>query len=198
VSVEPRPYKMRARAESVESTRQRILDAAKGLVAERLTRDITLTEIAFRADVAVPTVLRAFGNRASVLAAAEDALLHDIRDHRDTAPPGDTNAALAVLYDMYEQWGDLTILRLAEEPGRPEMTPTLDEGRANHRRWVTRVFAPQLRGRTARATQRTINALVVATDVYTWKLLRRDFGLDRHEAEATARHLVDALLDERR
>jgi len=181
----------------MESTRRRILDATKALVIERLTRDITLAEIAAGAEVSVPTVLRAFGSRANLIAAAEDALRHDVRDHRDVAPPGDTNVALAVLYDMYEQWGDLAILRLAEEAGRPEMTAMLDEGRANHRGWVTRVFAPQLRGRTARARKRTVNALVVATDVYTWKLLRRDFGLDRHEAQATVRLLVDALLDER-
>jgi len=36
--------------------------------------------------------------------------------------------------------------------------------------------------------------LVVATDVYTWKLLRRDRGLDRPTAEARVRHLIVAVL----
>ena len=36
--------------------------------------------------------------------------------------------------------------------------------------------------------------LVVATDVYTWKLLRRDRGLGRDRTERRMRLLVDRLL----
>jgi hypothetical protein len=36
--------------------------------------------------------------------------------------------------------------------------------------------------------------LVVATDVYTWKLLRRDRRLGRQRTEERIRRLVDAVL----
>ena len=40
-----------------------------------------------------------------------------------------------------------------------------------------------------------INALHAATDVYTWKLLRRDLGLSRAETEKTIVRIVEGLLD---
>jgi hypothetical protein len=39
--------------------------------------------------------------------------------------------------------------------------------------------------------------LVVATDVYTWKLLRRDQGLSRDETVAAMLRIVQALLERR-
>ena len=39
--------------------------------------------------------------------------------------------------------------------------------------------------------------LIVATDVYTWKLLRRDQGLSRERTAAAIRHMVQAILDRR-
>ena len=39
-----------------------------------------------------------------------------------------------------------------------------------------------------------INALHAATDVYTWKLLRRDLGLSRAETERTMVGLVNGVL----
>ena len=39
--------------------------------------------------------------------------------------------------------------------------------------------------------------LVVATDVYTWKLLRRDQGLSRDETLAAMLRIVQALLERR-
>jgi hypothetical protein len=37
--------------------------------------------------------------------------------------------------------------------------------------------------------------LVVATDVYTWKLLRRDRGLDQATVEARVRQLIASILN---
>jgi hypothetical protein len=39
-----------------------------------------------------------------------------------------------------------------------------------------------------------IDLLVVATDVYTWKLLRHDRGLSRSATQERMRALVDAVL----
>ena len=50
-------------------------------------------------------------------------------------------------------------------------------------------------GATGAARRRTVNALHAATDVYTWKLLRRDLGLSRGETEKTIVQLVEGLLD---
>jgi hypothetical protein len=39
--------------------------------------------------------------------------------------------------------------------------------------------------------------LVVATDVYTWKLLRRDQGLSRRKTAAAIRRIIEGILERR-
>jgi hypothetical protein len=57
---------------------------------------------------------------------------------------------------------------------------------------VTKVFAPFLASRAD--PDALTDLLVVATDVYTWKLLRRDRQLDRPQAEARVHQLLTAIL----
>jgi hypothetical protein len=66
------------------------------------------------------------------------------------------------------------------------------EGKALHRAWVEEVFAPYLD--EADDPDELTDLLVVATDVYTWKLLRRDRRLGRDRTERRMRRLVDVLL----
>ena len=74
--------------------------------------------------------------------------------------------------------GDLLIQRLGDERRRPAMKPALDAGRANHRAWVEKIFAPMVEGEPRRS-HLTLDAITAATDVYVWQKLRRDMGLSR-------------------
>jgi hypothetical protein len=65
-------------------------------------------------------------------------------------------------------------------------------GRRVHREWVEDAFAPQLAGRRDR--EELVDLLVVATDVLTWKILRRDGGIDRSTTCKRMLRLVRALL----
>jgi hypothetical protein len=71
-------------------------------------------------------------------------------------------------------------------------------GRAMHRRWVEAHFRPQIErhdaARKPSAREQFVDGLVCACDVYTWKLLRRDMGRSRPEAEATMALMVRTLL----
>ena len=67
-------------------------------------------------------------------------------------------------------------------------------GREWHWGWVERIFATQLKGLRGAARKRRVAALVVLTDVYTWRLLRLDLKLSRAETERT---LVDLINRER-
>ena len=42
-----------------------------------------------------------------------------------------------------------------------------------------------------------LDALVIACDVYTWKLLRRDAGRSRLDAEGCVRFIVSRILEAR-
>jgi hypothetical protein len=67
-----------------------------------------------------------------------------------------------------------------------------DDGRAWHRAWVERTFAPLLEGLSGTARERRLIALVVATDLLVWRLLRREMGLRRQAAEQIVIDMVTA------
>ncbi len=61
--------------------------------------------------------------------------------------------------------------------------PLIDEGRASHQHLARRDVRRPTAVLGAELAERAVNALHAATDVYTWKLLRRDLGLSRAETE---------------
>jgi AcrR family transcriptional regulator len=186
-----RSYSMTIRAEAAERTRLAILDAAVGLATTRRLADISLDDIATDAGVSVQTVLRRFGSRAGLLEAATAHAGREVADERQS-PVGDVAAAVAAVVAHYERRGDGVILLLGQETTDPQVRRITDNGRRLHRDWVETVFAPYL---PAMSGQRRalVDLLVIATDVYTWKLLRRDAGLDRPTTEQRMRQLVSAL-----
>jgi AcrR family transcriptional regulator len=182
---------MRLRAAKADATKARIRQAALALHAERLWDDFTLEEVARRAGTTVQTVLRIYGSKQALTALAMDAA----RDRqRPATPPGDVGAAVAVLYDDYESIGDRVIRYLADEMRHPALAPQVELGREAHRAWICGVFAPQLAVRDGASRDRLLQALIVATDVYTWKLLRRDHGLSRDAAERVVGEMIRALV----
>src|SRR5579863_7906336 len=168
-----RPYAMTARAAKAEATRTRIKTSAMALYCGRPIEDFTLEAVAERAGVAVRTVLRAFPSKDELIYAALEEMAAGGVFLRPT-PPGDVKAAVTAFFDIYESVGDLVIQRLAEERRRPALKASLDQGRENHRDGVKTIFAPQLQRRHGAARAQLLTMLVTLTDVYVWKLLRRD------------------------
>ncbi len=183
----PRSYRMGARAASTSETRGRILSAALSLCTQRMTIEITLDDVAERAGTSVQTVLRHFGSRAGLLDATVAFGTTVIVAERE-APPGDPPTAVRIIVDHYELRGDFVIRLLAQEDD-PRIAGIVASGRAEHREWIRGVFP-------GRAEQ-DVDLLVAATDVYVWKLLRRDRGLDRAATEAGMLRLVRAVLTDR-
>lgn len=188
-----RVYTQTARAEAVEQTRLRILDAAFALQSERLTSQISLEDVADRAGVSVQTVLRRFGSRAGLFDAAVVHANERIADERRT-PSGDVPAAIRVLVDHYELRGDLALMMLAQETTYEHVRRLSEAGKAMHRTWVAEVFAPHLDRCGPSRRDELLDLLVVATDVCTWKLLRRDRGHSRAQTEARIHTLVTGVL----
>jgi len=186
-----RGYTMTHRARAVGETRQRILDASVALHAERLVADISLEDVAGRAGVSVQTVLRHFGSRTGLVEASVEHAREAVVAERRT-PVGDVAAAVRTIVDHYERRGDGVLVMLAQEPHQELMARVTADGRRLHRAWVEEVFAPHLDAAADRAT--LTDLLVVATDVYTWKLLRRDRGLARDLTENRIHLLVRSLL----
>ena len=189
----PRSYSMTKRAAAAEETRLRILGAVLELATEKLSVEIVLTDVASRAGVTVQTILRQFGGRDALFDAALEFGAAQIETERE-APVGDIDRALEVIVAHYELRGDWVIALLGQEASDERIRRVTTPGKAVHREWVSTVFAPQLSGLAEPVAAAVIDLLVVATDVYAWKLLRRDRRLDRDTTRARMRQLVLAVL----
>jgi AcrR family transcriptional regulator len=187
-----REYVMRARAAAVEETRRRILVAAHDVGRETMSLDIALRDVAERAEVSVQTVLRHFGSREELLSATLDFVQADLLRNRGRLEPADPAAGIAALVDEYEDSGDWVIAMLGQETVHPQVRRMTETGRAMHRQWVRTVLHPE--PPDPERAEEIVDLLVVATDVYTWKLLRRDRGLTRVETAKRIRRLVAAVL----
>ncbi len=187
-----RPYSMTKRSARAEATRQRIIEAAAALFLEHAYADVTLAGIAEAAGVSHQTVLNHFESKAGVVAGVAEAMEGRTLSARyDDVTPGDVAGAVHALVGDYEHMGDANA-RWASE-GLDEIAHLLDQARAGHQRWIATMFGAGLPPRGA-ARRRAVNALHAATDVYTWKLLRRDLRLSRGETEKTIIALVEGVL----
>lgn len=172
---ETRRYRMTARAEAVEATREAICDAVIALWLDVSYDELTLDDIAKRAGTTRQTILRHFGSKqGAVLAAAE--WFGPRIEAATEVEPGDVAAAVTAIVGQYEAMGDANMRMLEIENRVPEAHELLEIGRHQHRRWVEASFAPFLDGLDGPRRERLVDALYAATEVTLWKLLRRDFG----------------------
>lgn len=184
---------MGARAEAAERTASRILDAIHALWLEKGLDEITLADVAERAGVSVQTVLRRFGSKDGLVAASLERESAVRRAERDSAPPHDLGGALDVLLDHYERDGDAVIRTLALEGTLATADAIAAAGRRGHRDWCARVFRAYLPPTDDPARRARLDAFVLATDVYAWKLLRRDLGRSRRHVRAVLVALLEGL-----
>ena len=189
---------MSARAAATEVTRERIVAAAQDAFMNQWYDDVTVRGIAASAGVALQTVLNHFPTKEALCAVANERLAQSIESARWSVQPGDLSGAIKTIVDDYERTGDASLRMLAVEERVPAVQPWIELGRKGHQAWCEQMFASAIEGLTGRQRVRLLAQLVVATDVYTWKLLRRDKGLSRTETTTAMRELVAALHEQSR
>ncbi len=123
---------------------------------------------------------------------------------RDEAPIGDIRGAVANLVRHYERYGDIVVrllpyrdavVRVLGQEHRDSFARrTVDRGHEVHEEWVLRTFEPQLASLDPRTRERRLAQLVAVCDVYVWKILRRDLGLDVPRVEAALVELIERLV----
>lgn len=187
-----RSYEMRARKQTTAATRSAVVQAAIDSVVAARSLGITLGSVADRAGVTVKTVLRHFGSREELIEAAYLQILQEVLAER-TVTSCEPERALTVLIKHYERRGDMVLGLLAEEDDDPRARRMCDTGRTLHRKWVDEVFGAGLPVEPSERA-RIIDALVVVTDVYCWKLLRRDRGLTVEDVRDRMLLLSEAVL----
>jgi AcrR family transcriptional regulator len=188
-----RAYRMVARAEAAAATEERIRHAALALFMAHDYSDVTLEDIAARAGVAMPTVLRRFGSKARLLDAVSRRRAREIFAEREPVVRDDAGAAIASLCASYERMGDAVWRALRQEHLFVPIHKVLARARQGHRRRLAATFASWL-PKAGAERERRLQLLFCATDYYQWKLLRQDLGVSARETRRTMLGLVDALL----
>ncbi|HEX2316638.1 MAG TPA: TetR/AcrR family transcriptional regulator [Thermomonospora sp.] len=186
-----RSYRMGARAAAVEATRARIVQAAAGLWTRRWYDDVTLQHIADEAGVSVQTIVNHFDGKDGLADAVADLVASQAAVVRQ-APTGDVAAIVTVLFDDYERQGDAAVLWIAQIDRVPAAARAAAHARRQHRQWLEQVFADRLPA-SGPAREHALALHYAATDIYLWKLWRRDLGLSRQAAERAMCDLLTSI-----
>jgi len=189
-----RPYLQTARAARTAQTRLRILAAAEAALRARPPASVGLDAVARDAGTTVPTVLRHFGTRDGLVAAALGAALTRVRAARPRprAPRGrlQARAAADVLAAEYEAHAPL--LRAAAQVLAPG-DPALEEPRRLHAEWIARAFAPALSPLLPAIHRRRLAQLVAVSSPAAYGSLREDQHLGPEQARAALAELLQVL-----
>ena len=188
-----RPYSSDVRAQQAAATRQRILEAAQALFVDPAA-EFTLDRVAQDASVSVQTVLRAYGSKERLILETIGTM-REREDRVAVEPAASVADAVSSLFDDYEEIGDRVIRMLAEEHRIAGFAEVAAQGRRMHRAWVEGTFSPWTSSLSTRRRREAEVAVVAATDVYVWKLLRRDLGMGRRQAQQVVERLVRGALD---
>ena len=190
----PRDYQQTARAEAAEASTQRIIEAFLKRAETEWFDKIKLVDIASDAGVTVQTVVRKFGSKMGLLEVAHKHMGESVAVRR-LVVPGDLNSAVDALTRDYEAVGPLVLRLLDQAQMHPSLKPTLDVGRQGHRDWLKETFAERLKALTPARRQATLDALVVAADIYVWKLIRLDMGRSIPAYKQIVRQMILAALE---
>ncbi len=188
-----RSYRQSARAEAAAATGERILDVFAAALRDGWFDEIRLEDVAKEANMTVQTVLRRFGSKDGLLEAVHDRIGVEIRQRREV-PPGDASGAVSALLNDYEAVGDFVMRSLSQEERYTPVKAMTDIGRAMHRKWMSVAFAPWLERLPEEDRRRAVDGLVVAGDVYVWKLMRKDLKRPLNEYRALVQTMCAAAL----
>lgn len=193
VESRPRTYDMTKRADAAAGTRRRIAEAALDLFKDQDYEAVSLAEIAKASGVSHQTVLNHCGSKAGVVLAASEVFSEQVRDLEADAVAGDVVSVVRATCDRYEVLGDANARWAAISTKAPEIADVIDRGRINFRAWLEEVLG-DLVPEEHDERQRVLIGLHAALDVFTWKLLRRDLGLDRERTEDQMLDLARGVL----
>ncbi len=189
-----RTYTLTNRAKLAAKNDRTILEATADLWKEIPINDISLEKIAERSGVTVRTILRKFGSKEELFKTCIQYDATSIMQTRDQTPAGDISKILDDLLAEYEVMGDAVIRTLASEQEMAIARDILATGRLYHQAWCARVFKKYLPRVQTKNYSIRLMAFVSATDIYLWKLLRRDLHLNVHQTRAVLQELLKGLI----
>jgi AcrR family transcriptional regulator len=190
-----RPYDSPLRAEQMEATRRRILQAMADVLADEAVDDVTVPLVAMRARVSVRTVYRHFPTKEALFDAfgewAEENLQLVVHSYPDTL--AGVREMAPALYRMYDEREPL-IRALLSKRGQ--------EIRARTRRRRLQTFEKAMRelteGLEPVERRPALAAVYLLVSAPAWQAMRDQWDLQGDEAGKAAAWAVRVLTDELR
>ena len=190
-----RPYESPLRAEQIEQTRRRILEAMADVLADEAVDEVTVPIVAMRARVSVRTVYRHFPTKEGLFDAfaewAEEHLRLVLHSYPETLE-GVRELAPA-LYRMYDERAPL-LRALLSKRGQ--------EIRARTRRRRLKAFERAMRevteGLEPAERRRALAVVYLLVSAPAWQAMCDQWNLDGAEAGRAAAWAVRVLTDELR
>lgn len=193
MAAKTRTYNKTARAEAEQATGEAILDAALNAFSSELFDRVTLHQIATASGVTVQTVIRRFGTKEELFELLANREGQRIITEREVPVQKGLHAALHALVMHYEHDGDMMLNFIQQEHLFEPVRKLVVRGREVHREWVKTHCNNLLSGCSEEQCEHNLLAAITATDLYTWKLLRRDHRLDPESVVSVMYRIITAL-----
>lgn len=177
-----------------EKTKLDIIKAIGSLWTKHSIKEITLNMIAEEAGVTTRTILRKFGSKEGLI---EESLAYDpaeISRDREMAKVGDLDDILKTLLSNYEEIGDAAIRTIHLESELEIAQIIGNKGRAQHRDWCIRMFAPYLPDPQSNDYEIQLISFIASTEIYLWKLMRKDLKLSKKKTFSVFKNMLEGLI----
>lgn len=203
-----RTYQQRQRAQMAETTRQRILEAARACLTATPLLAVSLERIAQRAGVARRTIYQIFGSRVGLFEALEQDLLQRGGFAEVQAAFNDNTDARRILEQMLPASTQLLereqavlralYLQALIDPAAASLTQRIDEGRIGGMRYLAHLLEEQGYIRPDLSLAEIGDLLALLTDFATFDQLRSRLGASPEEIVRRLHILASGLLVDRR
>jgi AcrR family transcriptional regulator len=177
---------------AVQKSRERAIQEFITLSGKMSLDEITLDRVAQATGVTVRTLLRHFEGKEQLVREAHETILKSVGEILVEEEPG-SHAFIGRIVRFMESAGDYVVRFESEAGNYPSLVSDLEKGRQMRRAALSGMFDANINCDDA-ARERTLKALYVVTDVYAWKILRRDYGLSMEETQSLLRDLAEVVM----
>jgi AcrR family transcriptional regulator len=191
-----RPYESPLRAEQMEQTRLRILEATTEVVADPASEEVTIPLVAKRARVSRRTVYRHFATREALFDAWAEWVDERLRIHLHSYPESAQQLApfARELYRSYDESALLVRAMLTSRAARAVRERT----RGRRQRGFNRAMRELTVGLEPKERARALAVVYLLVSAPAWQAMREQSGLDGVEAGQAAAWALRVLTDELR
>jgi AcrR family transcriptional regulator len=191
-----RPYESPLRAEQLEQTRLRILEATTEVLADPASEEVTIPLVAKRARVSLRTVYRHFATREVLFDAWAEWVDERLQIHLHSYPENaeQLGAFARQLYRSYDESESLVRAMLTSRAARVVRERT----RRRRQRAFNRAMRELTEGLEPKERAQAHAVVYLLVSAPAWQAMREQSGLDGDEAGRAAAWALRVLTDELR